>query len=331
MFETLALLVSVTSFVAILAILKKFNRKPPPESGYLNINTVVAIFSTILRVTLAYVVAEVIGQSKWLWMRTPRPIRHIQRFHDASTGAWGSLKFLHTTWKPMLTIVGALIVIASNAIGPFSQLAVTTDSCTEVGREDSAQLSTIQEFHELLDPLMSALAVNGLLYGGAGSSPATPGLFKCKSLNCTFGPSYPAITHTSVGFCNSCIDVNHSLKPFDRGANGIDYQFAEDTKFRLTSPIKEESCVFNMSLDTTPFRQQSDGDRGEYGKNATVSVIMFTTAGWPSSAETCDVSTVAANCTMYPCLRHYHSNVTNGLFQEKVISQTPLEYITSDV
>lgn len=57
-FEILALFVSMSAFAAIIATLEKHDGKPPPESAYLNVSTLVAIFSTTLRATVAYVVAE---------------------------------------------------------------------------------------------------------------------------------------------------------------------------------------------------------------------------------------------------------------------------------
>lgn len=57
-FEVLALLVSITSFAAIVILLVLYDKKPQPEFAYsLNINTFIAIFTTILRATLVFMVA----------------------------------------------------------------------------------------------------------------------------------------------------------------------------------------------------------------------------------------------------------------------------------
>lgn len=66
--EVLALLVSIASFAAIIALLSAFDEKPQPELTYININTLVAIFTTILRAALVFVLAE--GKMKNCWLKS---------------------------------------------------------------------------------------------------------------------------------------------------------------------------------------------------------------------------------------------------------------------
>lgn len=68
-FEILALLVSICSFIIIVIILKTYNGRSPPRSLYLNVNTLVAVFSAVLRVTMVFVVAEGTIHTLELWMR----------------------------------------------------------------------------------------------------------------------------------------------------------------------------------------------------------------------------------------------------------------------
>ncbi|KAF6796985.1 hypothetical protein CSOJ01_13065, partial [Colletotrichum sojae] len=278
--EIVALFVSISSFIAIVVILKRYDGRPPPASSYLNINTTIAVFSTILRATIAYAAAQ---------------------------GRCNLCSNTHYVRHSILAIVGAFVVVATTAIGPFSQQAATTSSCCELSHEGSAEIKAVQRFEAgFQDGPTIASAVNGLVYGGADGSQTTLGLFKC--------------------ICNSYADVSHSVQAFNRRTNETHYQFAENTNFRLAFPIRlhADSYALNMRLVDAPTPKQKSG----YYQNATVSVMAFTAAGCPGTARTCDVTTVAANCTMYPCLRHYHSNVTNGIFQESVISQMPMELKT---
>ncbi|KAF4823226.1 hypothetical protein CGCSCA5_v001873 [Colletotrichum siamense] len=82
---------------------------------------------------MVFIGSEVIGQSKWLWMEKPRPLRDMERFDNAARGAWGSLKLFFYSWKPTMTLIGAFIVITSYAIGPFAQQATTSYSCNITG------------------------------------------------------------------------------------------------------------------------------------------------------------------------------------------------------
>ncbi|KAF6827807.1 hypothetical protein CMUS01_08845 [Colletotrichum musicola] len=277
----------MSSFIAMLVVLERYDGKPLPEASYLNDNTLVAIFSTILRVTMYRI----------------------------------------------STIVGALVVIASIAIGPFSQQAAANSPCYKPTELKPARVKISLGSDRIISGVIRGpLPSNGLVYGATDNYQAPQELSNCQSLNCTFGYPYLAITHTSVGFCNACDDVSDSLKVFDRGTNGTVYQFAEHTDFNLTFPLNSRgsSRTFDMKFVITPFRNPISSTSGQFGENATVSTIMFTTAGCSSPRKSCEVGTVAANCTIYPCLRRYHANITSGVFRESVVSQTPMELILSD-
>ncbi|KAF4880879.1 hypothetical protein CGCSCA1_v000526 [Colletotrichum siamense] len=99
--EFLALLVSILSLAGIVAILGAYNAHPQLEFARdVNINTIIAILSTTSRAAMAFITTEVIGQSKWEWLETPRSLRHVERFDNAGRGAWGSMKFLLFVSKP---------------------------------------------------------------------------------------------------------------------------------------------------------------------------------------------------------------------------------------
>ncbi|KAF0328635.1 hypothetical protein GQ607_004047 [Colletotrichum asianum] len=58
-FDFLALLISCAAFAAIAALLGVYNERAQPEFAYnININTLIAILSTVLKATLVFVVAE---------------------------------------------------------------------------------------------------------------------------------------------------------------------------------------------------------------------------------------------------------------------------------
>ncbi|KAF4774256.1 hypothetical protein HER10_EVM0010910 [Colletotrichum scovillei] len=99
--EFAALLTSVIAFIVMVILLVVSNGKPQPTWAYsVSINTLVAILTTLLRAAMLFVLSEVIGQAKWLWMAAPRPLRHVEHFDNAGQGAWGSLKFLLNIRKP---------------------------------------------------------------------------------------------------------------------------------------------------------------------------------------------------------------------------------------
>ncbi|EQB55348.1 hypothetical protein CGLO_04733 [Colletotrichum gloeosporioides Cg-14] len=105
-YELLAITVSVLAFISMVILLKVSGGKPQPQFAYsINLTTTIAIFTTLLRAAMLYIIAEVVGQRKWIWMESPRPLRHIEHFDNAGRGLWGSLKLLFLTLKPYVTML----------------------------------------------------------------------------------------------------------------------------------------------------------------------------------------------------------------------------------
>ncbi|KAK2023243.1 hypothetical protein LX32DRAFT_708586 [Colletotrichum zoysiae] len=334
--ELLLLFISVTAFAITVILLMAVNEKPQPAWAYVvNINTLVAIFTTLLRAAVLLIVAEVMGQAKWSWMASPRPLRHVEQFDNAGKGAWGSLKFLLNTWKPTPTMLGALVVIASYAIGPLSQQAVKTFPC-EIQTEGVARISIAERIPILdvnpdsvgyISGEMSTVAITGLL----GMLPDSSQLFDCDSGNCTF-ESNSGVTHSSVGVCSQCADVRSELheygdsetKVWDRYSST--YRFHDNTSFGIETAV--EPTLYNV---TTLF----DGQTSFLTLTAARCVAKVNEEGqakrycrhnyenMPRLSSDLDIA--AAKCTLYPCLRHYHGHITNGTFHEDLIRSQPMK------
>jgi hypothetical protein len=110
--ELASLLLAIAAFIAIAITLYKYNQQEQPAWRYsINLNTLVAILSTVLRACMVVVVEEgnallfkhnfvtllkyswslVVSQLKWMWFHKPRPIRHLAYFDTAAHGPWASL------------------------------------------------------------------------------------------------------------------------------------------------------------------------------------------------------------------------------------------------
>jgi len=93
--EFLAALLAVGFLAAIFITLGRFNGQDVPNWPVnLNLNSLVAIYATLLRALLLFAIAEVISQEKWYWFDRPRPLRNLEDFDLASRGAFGSVKLL---------------------------------------------------------------------------------------------------------------------------------------------------------------------------------------------------------------------------------------------
>lgn len=95
---------------AQFAILTRFDLQPVPDWGLpININTLLALLSTIYRGLLITTLSHIISQAKWEWFgrRKDRPLQDLQDFDDGSRGPYGAAR--------LLTAAGKNNVIASAA------------------------------------------------------------------------------------------------------------------------------------------------------------------------------------------------------------------------
>ncbi|KAH9240716.1 hypothetical protein K456DRAFT_574870 [Colletotrichum gloeosporioides 23] len=344
-FELLALLLAISSFMGITVLLSTQNGQVQPAFvDQISINALVAIFSTILRASVLFVITEVIGEMKWQWMELPRPLRDVEHFVNAASGPWGSLKFFFFLRDSPTSLIwamtGAVVVITSAAIGPFSQQASATYTCYSNIAED-AQIRTATNVSSAITALMRGTAISSLTYGVADSFLTTPSLFECLDKTCSFNETVIA-NYTSIGICSSCMEanasiseviqlndidsfVNHSLdSPAQPWPSGIDNAYA----LKLTAMFEPMPKLRDFGIEIAP--RFADSMRGA---NTTVLIRALTKTpelrGVQSDETGSDglLGLLAMNCTIFPCIRSYIGEVANGVFSEKVISRTPMALV----
>lgn len=105
--ELLSLLLAAIAFAAIVITLAIYQGRPLPQWPHqISINTLIAIFTAVLKAALLVPVGEgkfarVAGNArltqcigitrlKWLWFRQPRKLGDLETFDSASRGPWGS-------------------------------------------------------------------------------------------------------------------------------------------------------------------------------------------------------------------------------------------------
>lgn len=85
--EVTSLIFSLVALIAIVMLLTIRRDKPQPDwPSLLNINALIAIFTTILKAALLFSVSECISEMKWVWFAAPQPLSDFDRFDSASRG-----------------------------------------------------------------------------------------------------------------------------------------------------------------------------------------------------------------------------------------------------
>ncbi|KAI9776888.1 MAG: hypothetical protein M1839_009336 [Geoglossum umbratile] len=342
--EISSLLVAIALLISIFATLAKYNGEKQPAWRYdINLNSLIAVLSTVLRAMVVVIVTEVISQLKWAWYQLPRRLRDLDMFDQASRGPWGSILLLVATREIHLAILGCCIYLVSFAIGPFTQQSIKSIPCNKlvIGVNSSLPIAKFVSVDSLLqggfsdsfiDLGMRGAVINRLanLRGNDSTISAT-----CPTGNCTF-TSYNGITHSSIGFCSKCMDSTLQIRETARSPLPGSF-YTLPNGLSLTEGITlSERTFLNVSFgDSTaatkfPFWHPSNN----------VTVLSFTTlpctSDHVSGTTSCphrglnfqnltNIDIVAATCTLYPCLKDYYAEFRNGSLREEVISTTELQ------
>ncbi|CAO2655539.1 Nn.00g043420.m01.CDS01 [Neocucurbitaria sp. VM-36] len=230
-FEIISLILAMAALIAIAVTMAEYHKKEQPAWKFsINLNTMIAILSALLRVCVVFVVEEVISQLKWMWFRRPQPLRHLAQFDDAARGSWGSLLLFFRIRRLDSALMGCIVIVLSFGIGPFTQQAVRSVSCDlplETS-EASIQIARWMSHHNTprlgsahwdLDLETKAAILDGLANPNTTRSAISP---VCSTGNCSF-PSYDGVTHSSVGLCKKCVNITPWLtEAHNKSSNVVD-------------------------------------------------------------------------------------------------------------
>ncbi|KAK4465422.1 hypothetical protein QBC42DRAFT_313760 [Cladorrhinum samala] len=252
--EIVSIAVTLGLMGAILGLLIQYNGKYVRDwKPSMNLSTLVALLSTILRASMAVVVAEILSQIKWSWfIERTRPLNHLQDFDSASRGYFGSMRlvvlllFRGLTVPGILALMAALILIVSFAVGPFMQQAIRQDFCPLIRQDVN---SSIPVTHYVLGEYFrinagsweASVDMKGTMLAGLTNPLSNDLEVKpfCPSGNCTFTDYGTGVTHASLGLCSKCRDATSETSGPDQKGNITLrlYPNAEPGKLDSNDPI----------------------------------------------------------------------------------------------
>jgi hypothetical protein len=332
--EILAILLAVGLMLAKVGILVHFEGQELPDWPLsINLSTLIALLSIIQRAALLLVLAEIVGQAKWMWFtERDRPVYHLEEFNDASRSTLGAIQlfFLGITNQAQagiksLVLLAALITVLSFTIGPFTQQAFNQTPCRRLVSSITASVPVAHYVSgfgpenydpevirwKSIDSAMRGVMLNGLMNPDAQDTTVQA---QCSTGDCTFPDYGTGVTYSSIAMCSRCLDST-SIVPYpDKDLNlslsdGASLDFNSGNNVLA---IQSSNLSYAESLFTDEFAEDAP-----YSV-LNVSMLAVSSKG-PLRYRLKRV--VAASCIIYPCLESYRGSVRGGSLEETVVSR----------
>jgi hypothetical protein len=124
--EFTGVLLSLLSLTAIVVFLIQIEGSKLDDwhmTWQIQPSTILSILVTLCRITLAFFIAEGIGQLKWVFFeQRPHQLSDFESFDKATRGAWGASCFVwNLNRRALVASFGAIMAILVLAMDPFSQ------------------------------------------------------------------------------------------------------------------------------------------------------------------------------------------------------------------
>jgi len=319
--------------LAIIVLLALRRDKPLPDwPSLLNINSLVAIFSAVVKVALLFPIAECISELKWVWFAKPQPVSDFDRFDSAIRGPWGALKLLFERPDNILTSLGASVTILSLAIDPFAPQLLQFRSCltpvevasATVARTSNYTVGSLQlaVVTPQVNRQMTAAIHSGLLDPPSNASALMSSY--CQSGNCTFQHSNNS-EYTSLTICSSLEDISQLIS----GHGSIGNQSYETWNYTLTLGLRLLGTSILATTDTVPLSQADDPGTPLLTLEALMATVNCSGAKYLSKDE-CLVKAWAIRASLSPCVQTYGKvSFSDSFFEEYVMSTTMLPFAST--
>lgn len=198
--------------------------QPLPQWPFkVSLNSLLSVYSIILKACIGFVLVSCIGQLQWTWFSEIRPLSDMVCFDSATRGADGALSLIwYQKFRQPLTTLGCIIMILVIAVDPFIQQLIRPVNCSVEVSGDHATASLPRA------NLFVGYGYNGYVNRTGSPTPQrrdiemtekdivdtltdaifSPGQappWQCLTGNCTFP------TYGTIGFCSSCQDISANV------------------------------------------------------------------------------------------------------------------------
>ncbi|KAI2483559.1 DUF3176 multi-domain protein [Pyrenophora tritici-repentis] len=335
--ETFSCIFALLALLGLVATLLAHQDKPLPDwPQIVGINSIVSIFSMLIRAGVGMVLAEGISQSKWQWFRTARTLGDMEKFDSASRGAWGSvlLLFGFRIKKPyFIASMGAFITIMAAFTGFAAQQLIIFQDCQRPDNSAPVGIRRSNYFNAVGDRLGSqlydeflpmAVAMDiGMLQPVEDRTQALS--YGCTTGNCTF-PASDGPAYSTIAIGHTCDDVTSQVQEIPLTRNH-DYAYAGT---KIMSEPYENGTTSNPSNTTSMVEGYFNTTlpNGTYVWNIGLSLplgddqystdpLKFAMFGWPGALVT-GVSMMGYNGTLGSVKMIYRPEFNNYTYYKAV-------------
>ncbi|KAF1848787.1 uncharacterized protein K460DRAFT_275609 [Cucurbitaria berberidis CBS 394.84] len=329
--ETCSCIFAFLSLLGLIATLLAHQDKPLPKWPQLvSINSIVSLFSLLMRAGVGMALAEGISQSKWQWFRKARRLNDMERFDSASRGAWGSIMLLInlSPRRPYwIAALGAFVTVMASLTGFSSQQLVQFSDCLQPDRAAAVGVAKTNSYlrsgrrkgpitNDVFAPMAAGIEIGIIQPVEDRTSVLSHG---CTTGNCTF-PSTNGASFSSVGISYACEDVTSLVREIptnetwsDRSTNTSGRAFWAN----LTSPVGYNSSEIGLLIGASPWLLAT----GSHDGSGMLSIVQMI---FRRSAK--DFSYTAINCSIFPSLNTYEVVIKNTVMEEKLLESIPIGY-----
>lgn len=357
--EVLSILLSLGIVVAMFVLLVEYNNKLVSDWRFpINLTTLLALMSTIMRAALFVPITSIISQAKWQLFGgdRPRPLQDLQDIDMGSRGMIGALNIIPLAARASVpTLVAVLLSMVSLGIGPFVQQALRTVPC---GQTVPGQ-AMVPYTHFVSSPRYVALNyayaqsdIQAMVYNTL-AMPDDQGneiRFQCPTGNCTFDNGSPAWSHqrpgggpprngssvfTTMAMCHKCIDmtdlvefeerviINDVSTLFPSLPNGLSLQLGGAPGVGMGRPTKFQSMTGNVTWADAKLDQETRHLASMSMGNVTILAHDNARDDRDQDRTERRKSVVASTCFLYACARTFNVSIANGDLSEELMDTTP--------
>ena len=142
LWELASTLVALLSTLAIFLTLLLHNGQLLRDwPCYFTLNSLLSVFSTVLRIALVVAVSSAIFQLGYVWFTKQRPLDDLEVFNTASRGIAGSLPLIWLQrgqgWASLGAFLSILVLLSDTFVQQvvtFPTKEITTDVSAKIGR-----------------------------------------------------------------------------------------------------------------------------------------------------------------------------------------------------